>query len=87
MKTLELDAVDIPPAVVATMMSVFPAACAGLVAVIDVAETTVTLDAEVPPKVTMELLLKFVPVIVTDVPPAVEPLDGLIPVTVGVGTA
>jgi hypothetical protein len=37
------------------------------------------------PKFTADAPVKFVPVIVTDVPPALEPDDGLTPVTVGAG--
>src|SRR4029079_14214512 len=60
-----------------------PAAWAGVVAVIDVALATVTFVAAVPPTVTVAPVAKFVPVIVTFVPPAVDPLVGEIPVTVG----
>jgi hypothetical protein len=62
-----------------------PAACAGVVAVIVVAFTTVTPVALVPPRVTVAPLTKPVPLIVTLVPPAVGPEVGLIPVTVGAG--
>ena len=60
-----------------------PAACAGVVAVIEVLLTTTTLLAAVPPNVTVAPLAKFVPVIVTAVPPAAGPLLGDTPVTVG----
>jgi hypothetical protein len=60
-----------------------PAACAGVVAVIVVAFTTVTPVAAVPPNVTVAPLTKPVPLIVTLVPPAVGPLVGAIPLTVG----
>jgi hypothetical protein len=60
-----------------------PALRAGVVAVICVPLTTTTLLAAVLPKVTVAPETKFVPVIVTAVPPAVEPLLGLAPVTVG----
>jgi hypothetical protein len=73
---------DDPPAVV-TMTSTAAAACAGAVTVIDVAEITVTDVPGMPPNETPVAPLKLVPVIVTLVPPAVEPLAGLIPVTVG----
>ena len=49
---------------------------AGVVAVIDVLLTTTTLVAAVPPNVTVAPAAKFVPVIVTAVPPAVGPLFG-----------
>ena len=53
--------------------------------VIEVAETTITLVHAEPPTVTVEPLAKFVPVIVIDVPPAVEPDVGDTAVTVGAG--
>ena len=59
------------------------AACAGVVAVIVVPFTTTTLVAAVPPNVTVAPAAKFVPVIVTAVPPAVEPLLGATLLTVG----
>ncbi len=59
-----------------TTTSTAPAACAGVVALICVALTTVTPLAEDPPNVTVAGPTKPVPVIVTDVPPAVEPLVG-----------
>jgi hypothetical protein len=45
--------------------------------------TTTTLVAAVPPKVTAAPDAKFVPVMVTPVPPVVGPLFGLRLVTVG----
>ena len=60
-----------------------PAACAGVVAVIDVLLTTTTLVAAVPPNVTVAPEAKFVPVIVTAVPPPTGPLFGDTLVTVG----
>ena len=62
-----------------------PALPAGVVAVIEVLLTTTTLVAAVPPNVTVAPLAKFVPVIVTAVPPDVGPLLGLTPLTVGTG--
>jgi hypothetical protein len=56
-----------------TATSTDPAACAGVVAVIAALLTTVTLGAAMPPKVTVAPLTKFVPVIVTAVPPLVPP--------------
>jgi hypothetical protein len=47
--------------------------------------TTTALVAAVPPNVTVAPVAKFVPVIVTDVPPAVPPLFGDTLVTVGTG--
>src|SRR5436305_804436 len=58
---------------------------AGAVAVIWVALLTATLFAEFGPKATVAPLAKLVPVIVTLVPPASVPDDGLTPVTVGAG--
>jgi hypothetical protein len=62
-----------------------PAAWAGVVAVIVVAFTTTTDVAAVPPMATVAPPTKFVPLIVTFVPPAVEPLVGAMLVTVGAG--
>ncbi len=53
-----------------------PAACAGVVAVRVVPVTTVTVVAEVPPRVTVAPAVKPVPVIVTLVPPVVGPAGG-----------
>jgi hypothetical protein len=63
-----------------------PASPAGVVAVIVVLFTTVTPVAAVPPTVTVAPAVKFVPVIVIVVPPAVVPLLGDTPVTVGATT-
>ena len=73
---------DVPPAVV-TVTSTVPAGFAGEVAVIEVEESDVT-EAGVEPKSTTEAKARFVPVIVTVVPPAVVALDGLTALTVGV---
>jgi hypothetical protein len=56
---------------------------AGEVAVIDVALVTVNVLAAVPPKLTAVAPVKLVPAIVTEVPPAAGPEDGLTRVTVG----
>ena len=56
---------------------------AGLSAVIEVSLTTVRSVAAVVPKSTAVAPVNPVPVIVTKVPPAVVPLVGLRPVTVG----
>ena len=56
---------------------------AGVVAVMDVVFTTTTLVAAAPPRVTLVVPVKLVPVMVTAWPPAVEPVDGLIALTVG----
>ena len=73
-----------PPAVV-TVTSTVPAP-AGEVAVIEVALFTVTLVAAVAPNFTVAALVKFVPVMLTAVPPAVGPLVGAMLVTVGAPT-
>ena len=62
-----------------------PAACAGVVAVIDVLLTTVTPVAAVPPSFTVAPARKPVPVIVTAVPPLAVPEFGVIELTVGAG--
>jgi hypothetical protein len=73
-----------PPTVTVTVTS--PALPAGVVAVIDVLLTTTTFVAAVAPNFTVAPVAKFVPVIVTAVPPATTPLFGLTPLTVGVTT-
>ena len=75
----------VPPGVV-TVTSTVPADSAGDVAVTDVAEFTVTAVAVTVPNITVADEVKPVPVMATDVPPLVEPLVGLIAVTVGKGT-
>jgi hypothetical protein len=67
-------------------MSTVPAVPDGAVAVTEVAETTAKLEAAVEPKVTAVVLERPVPVMVTLVPPATGPTDGLTPVTVGAAT-
>jgi len=71
------------PSGVVTVTLTVPALSAGEVAVIDVAELTVKPVAAMLPKSTTLAPVKFVPVIVTLVPPAVVPELGEIPVTVG----
>jgi hypothetical protein len=63
-----------------------PEAPAGVVAVMDVALATTTLVAAVEPNFTVAPAAKFVPAMVTAVPPAVEPVFGDTLVTVGVPT-
>jgi hypothetical protein len=65
-----------------TVTSTVPADWAGEVAVIEVAELTVKLVAATDPKLTAVAPVKLVPVMVTDVPPAVIPRLGLTLVTV-----
>ncbi len=73
---------EVPPGVM-TVTSTRPAACAGATAVAEVADTGVTAVAAAVPKVTAVMPVRFVPVIVTTVPPAIGPDVGLIEVTVG----
>jgi hypothetical protein len=60
-----------------------PAASAGVVAWIEVELETVTDVAAVLPKVTVAPVWKFVPVMVTTVPPEVVPEVGVMEVIVG----
>jgi hypothetical protein len=71
-----------PPGFV-TVTVTAPAPPAGVVAVIVVLFTKLTFVAAVPPNVTVAPVAKFVPVIVTAVPPAVVPLFGVTLLTVG----
>ena len=73
----------VPPGVVTRTLAV-PAVPGGVDALMEVALRTVN-DVAVPPIVTAVAPAKFVPVMVTAVPPVVEPLLGLIAVTVGGG--
>jgi hypothetical protein len=73
---------EVPPPVV-TVTSTCPAARAGEFTVIVVELTTTTPVPAVPPKLTVAPVTKSVPVIVTDVRPAVEPWLGLTAETVG----
>jgi hypothetical protein len=63
-----------------------PALPAGVAAVMVVLFTTTTLVAAPAPNVTVAPVAKFVPVIVTAVPPAANPLVGDTPLTVGITT-
>jgi hypothetical protein len=76
----------VPPGVV-TVTSTVPGLPAGEVAVTVVAFTAVTLVAAFAPKWTAVAPVRFVPVIVTVVPPPVGPEDGVMLVTVGAGVA
>ena len=60
-----------------------PATWTGVVAVIEVLLTNLTLVAAVVPKVTVAPEAKFVPVMVTDVPPLTDPKLGETDVNVG----
>ena len=74
------------PADVVTSTLAAPAVPAGVTAVIDVDDTTVTEVAAAPPIVTLVAPVKSVPVMVTLVPPVVGPELGEIAVTVGAPT-
>ena len=76
---------EVPPGVV-TVTSTVPAAPAGEVAVIEVADTTVTPVASAVPNFTAVAPVRLVPVMVTGVPPLVEPVVGLTALTVGAAT-
>jgi hypothetical protein len=76
---------ELCPSLLVTTTFNAPTACAGVVAVIDVALTTTTPVAGVPPRLTVALGRKPVPVMVTGVPPVVGPLVGKIVLTVGAG--
>ena len=73
--------VDVPDEVVTVTFTV--PAPAGLVAVIEAAELTVTLDAVLEPKLTLAPAPKPAPVIVTAVPPSMLPEVGLSEATLG----
>ena len=64
------------PAELVTVTVTTPALPAGVVAVIVVLFTTTTFVADALPNFTVAPLAKFVPVIVTAVPPATGPLFG-----------
>ena len=69
-----------------TVTEAAPALPAGVVAVMLVLFTTTTLVAAALPNVTVAPAAKFVPVMVTAVPPAVDPLLGLTLLTAGEAT-
>jgi len=72
----------VPPGVVTRTLA-DPAAFAGVVAVIEVALTTVKLVTATPPIVTLVAPVKYVPAIVTEPPPPVVPELGVTELTVG----
>src|SRR5581483_4488647 len=78
-------AVALWPSRLVTVTFTAPAAWAGVVAVIVVLLTTLTLVAAVPPTLTVAPVAKPVPVIVSAVPPVVEPVAGDTLVIVGAG--
>jgi hypothetical protein len=71
----------VPPGAVTVMLTV-PADSAGDVTAMEV-DVEVQEPTAVEPNLTALALVKLVPVMVTEVPPAVEPEVGLTPVTVG----
>jgi len=71
------------PAGVVTKILRMLTACAGETAMISVLETTVKLVAATAPKRTLVAPVKFVPVMVTVVPPVIGPELGETPVTAG----
>ena len=79
--------VALVPLVVVTVTFTVPGCPAGETAVIEVDDTTVTFVAGTVPKSTVAPVPKLVPVMVTLVPPAVDPTFGLTFVTVGAGGA
>ena len=75
--------VALVPSGVVTVTLTLPKEPAGEVASIRCPFTTVKFVAAVPPKLTAVAYEKPVPLILTDAPPVVRPLDGLMLVTVG----
>ena len=78
--------VPVPSGVVTETSTLFAPPNGGVTAVMVVSLTTTTLLATAPPNVTTVAPRKFVPPIVTLVPPLVGPLFGVTEVTVGRGT-
>ena len=78
-------AAEVPPPGVVTVTSTVPADSAGEVMEIEVGEFTTRPVPALVPKSTVVAPVKPVPVSITGVPPPVEPLLGLTPVTVGAG--
>jgi hypothetical protein len=79
--------VDEVPADVVTVISTVPGDSAGAVALMDVALETVNVVAAIPPNFTAIAPVKAVPVIVTKLPPVVNPDGGETPVTTGIAGA
>ncbi len=75
------------PAAVVTFTDDVPASKLGEMAMIDVGEATKNETAARPPKLTPDTFEKFVPVMTTVCPPAVDPLEALNDVTVGAAPA
>ena len=74
---------EVPPGVVTATSTTLAELIGGLVAVIEVDEVTVTAGLATPPNDTLEPVTKFVPVMVTAVPPLTGPALGLVAETVG----
>jgi hypothetical protein len=74
------------PPIVETLTSTVPANPDGLVAVTEVGELTVNVEAAEEPNFTPVVPTRLVPVMVTLVPPDVGPWFGLTDVTVGAAT-
>ena len=70
------------PDVVTTTLAV-PAAPAGVVQLMEVPPLSLGVAQLAPPMVTVELVVKPEPAMVTAVPPRVEPDEGVMEVTVG----
>jgi hypothetical protein len=73
------------PRVVATETATMPGAWAGVVAVTLVGDVTWTAVAVVEPNMTVVVPVRWVPVMVTLVPPVVDPVVGVTDVTAGPG--
>ena len=67
------------PELVVTITLTRPRACAGAVTVIEFSELTMMPVAALPPKVTPVAVERFVPVMVTALPPPMGPKFGLNP--------
>ncbi len=79
--------VDDVPLYVVTVTSTVPAECAGDVAIAAVLPYTATIVAPLVPNETAVVPAKLVPKMVTTVPPEIEPLVGVMLVTVGAAAA
>src|SRR6185437_16382076 len=84
-KLKPLVSVPLCPSVLVTTTLTVPAACAGVVAVMEVLLATATFVAATPPNPTVAPLAKLLPVIVTAVPPLAEPEVEEIELTIGAG--
>jgi hypothetical protein len=71
---------------VTVISTIIPEVPPGDVAVIRESKSTVKPVALELPNLTAVAPVKWLPVMITDVPPTVDPLDGEMPVTIGGGT-